>query len=129
MGLESQACGLGFCSAGIVCVGFVGREHELVTDGEVTVGDGAGLADGVTGWVAVPFSVGDADVAQVVELVGGIVGVDICGYVVGCAGEFVGAVFNSPQPVRVRDAGLEQDTNMLLPSKVKPTSLRRPHPA
>lgn len=57
-----------------------------------------GVADGEAGWVAVPLIVGLADVAQEVQLLGGIIKVNVSGDSVGGSCEIVGTIFYTPQP-------------------------------
>ena len=63
--------------AGSVFEGVIGREDELVAEGEGVVGEGFGFPDGVAGGVAEPLFVGDAGVAEVVYFFGGVVRVDV----------------------------------------------------
>lgn len=102
----------------------------MVADGEELVGDGGGVPDGVAGGVAVPVCVFYGGVAEEVYFVGGVIDVDIYGDPVDCAVDFVGGVFDAPDPesaVSIRGLWLvEKGTNIPSASKVSPTSFLRP---
>jgi hypothetical protein len=72
----------------------------LVADGELRVGDEVGFPDCVAGWVAVPLGVFDGRVADVVEFVGGVFEMDVGILSADCAVDFIGCVFDFPEPLR-----------------------------
>lgn len=70
----------------------------MVADGEFAVGDGFWPRDCVACGIAVPVYVFFRWVAQVVDLVGRVIGVDVDGCSVDGAMELVGGVFDAPEP-------------------------------
>jgi len=73
----------------------------LVADFEGLVRDFGGFAHCVAGWVAVPVVVWFCHVADVVELLGWIVDVDVNRCVADGAADGIAAVFNAPEPFNI----------------------------
>lgn len=102
VGLEDGGWEGGFVFAVGVGEGGVRGDDEEVADLEFGVGEVAGLPDIEAGGVAHPFVVVGSYVADVVELFGRVVLMDVeFGFALGCAGEVVAAVFDAPEPVRI----------------------------
>jgi hypothetical protein len=84
----------------IVIEGGIGGLHEPVADLEGLVGEVTGLPDGEAARVAVPVVVGFADVAHIMDLLTGIVLVDVFGLAIDSAFEVVTTVLYTPETTR-----------------------------
>ena len=89
----------GLLVAGVIAEGAVGCLDEEVADLEGLVGEVGWLPDCEAGWVSVPVVVGLGDVAHVVDLLAGIVVVDVYGLTVDGTLEVITAVLDTPEPV------------------------------
>ena len=94
---QSKLRGCGCLDAGIVVHVGAGLLYEPIAYFEGLVGEVAGLPDGEAGWVAVPVVVGLGHVAHVMDLLAGVVEVDVF----SVALEIVAAVLYAPEPVQL----------------------------
>jgi hypothetical protein len=71
----------------------------LVTNGEFVVRDEVGCPDSITGRVSIPLRVLFRWIANVVNFVSWVVGMNVDGCTINCSVDIVGCIFNLPEPV------------------------------
>jgi hypothetical protein len=97
---------------GIVVEGVVGCLDEEVTDLESLVGEVGWLPYGEARWIAIPVIIGLGDIAHVVDLLAGVVMVDVLGLTIHSALKVVAAVLDTPEPIETLAMRISIRTNM-----------------
>jgi hypothetical protein len=109
---ESKFGGDGLLVAGVVAEGTVGGLDEEVADLECLILEIGGLPYSETAWVAVPVVVWRRDVSHVVDLLAGVVMMDVHSLAVDGALEVVAAVLDTPEPVKTISTLSPQSTEL-----------------